>query len=128
MYFFIVTFTYLINMQFTRIRSKSIVYVSRKLTCSQPSCNEWDKRNLIASFVHVTSLTGHFLIIALRAFVKFFRWPSFFDTSIKRKKYYLITNQFVYKLFESEIKKKIKGYKTLLTKVSCWMITPDTNN
>lgn len=51
----------------------------------------------------------------------------FFYTSIKRKKYYFITNQFVYKLFETEIKKS-KGNKTRLRKVRCWMITPDTNN
>lgn len=84
-------------MQFTRTRSNSIVYASRKLTCNQRSCNERDKRNLIASFVQVTSLTGIFFIIALRALMKFFWSFFFFDTSIKRKKYF--------KLFETEIKK-----------------------
>lgn len=79
--------------------------------------NKRDKRNLIASFVHVTSLTGHFLIIALRALMRFFR--SFFDTSIRRKKYYFITNQFVYKLFETEIKKKVKVIKLYYLK---WVV------
>lgn len=79
--------------------------------------NKRDKRNLIASFVHVTSLTGHFLIIALRALMRFFR--SFFDTSIRRKKYYFITNKFVYKLFETEIKKKVKVIKLYYLK---WVV------
>lgn len=71
--------------------------------------NKRDKWNFIVLFVYVILLIGYFFIIVLCVLMRFF-W-FFFDMLIRRKKYYFIINKFVYKLFEIEIKKKVKVIK-----------------